>query len=242
MIPDWCEPNYEWTFLVAEWWNTWSSIAYIALGALGAQLTVGRSRLGHMTIAYVMLIFVGIGSTLFHATLSRTGQILDEFSMILCVLSGLFCTISEDSEKKYAILFSVTVLASYFFVSFYVFAVSFGISLLSLLVRSLAIIGSHTPNPVTSPLNKVHSRRLVLAGVSLICVAFFFCWLPEHVLCVRYEKDERSGFIERVPLHAAWHILSSMGAYMWIAGAVIWKNVPVGHRVSPLNLKGELNV
>ena len=37
-------------------------------------------------VMYVLLMFTGIGSTLFHATLSWAGQMSDEFPMILTAL------------------------------------------------------------------------------------------------------------------------------------------------------------
>lgn len=41
---DWCEENYVWHPLVAEFWNTVSSLAFVAMGLFGLCLSIGSAR------------------------------------------------------------------------------------------------------------------------------------------------------------------------------------------------------
>ena len=86
-IPDWCEQNYIWSSYIAEMWNTISSLSYIFLGLYG--LSKYNKLKWYNNINYISLIFVGIGSTIFHSTLSRFGQILDELSIVNAIYAGL---------------------------------------------------------------------------------------------------------------------------------------------------------
>ena len=48
---------------------------------------------------------VGVGSTLYHATLLRVGQILDEVPMLCIIFSGIYCFIEDEMERKYGAWF-----------------------------------------------------------------------------------------------------------------------------------------
>lgn len=72
---DWCEPNYQWHPNVAEMGNVVSSLALV-LSALLVQVT---------RTSMVLRLLIGIGSILFHATLTYWSQLLDELSMVIYV-------------------------------------------------------------------------------------------------------------------------------------------------------------
>lgn len=80
---EWCEVNYELCSWIAEFWNSFSSLAIIAAGIVGVVLSHrhGQGEL-RFVLAYLAIIGVGIGSLLFHMTLLRPMQILDEVPMI----------------------------------------------------------------------------------------------------------------------------------------------------------------
>ena len=74
-----CEQKYTHHSSIAEFHNTWSSLTYVVLG-LWACTRVQRSRTPALA-----LISIGVGSTLFHATLQRWSEWLDEGSMLVFV-------------------------------------------------------------------------------------------------------------------------------------------------------------
>ena len=85
--PDWCERNYAWTVWVAEFWNTLSSLPLVFVGAWGIYLAFHYNYGLPFIVGNFVLLFVGIGSTAFHGTLSYEGQCLDELAMIYCALA-----------------------------------------------------------------------------------------------------------------------------------------------------------
>jgi dihydroceramidase len=74
---DWCEPNYVVSPYVAEFANTWSSLfmCATALFALVWKWRQGR-ELRFLWIEGCVIV-IGLGSALFHGTLTFYGQLAD---------------------------------------------------------------------------------------------------------------------------------------------------------------------
>lgn len=95
---DWCEVNCEVSPLVAEFWNTISNgfiilpavVCFFMSRALRAEL--------RFQLLFSSLTVVGIGSFLFHATLTRWAQILDEVPMIVCGSFFVFSALDVHSK------------------------------------------------------------------------------------------------------------------------------------------------
>lgn len=67
---------------VAEPANTWSSLAFVAVGILVA-LRARRMRNSHLLPAAVFCVLVGLGSVAFHGTGTFAGEVMDEGSMFM---------------------------------------------------------------------------------------------------------------------------------------------------------------
>lgn len=67
--------------------NTWSNIGFILVGLVILRSNFGRMR-SALNLPGLTAILVGIGSTMFHLTGSRVGEIIDLAAMFL--ISGLF--------------------------------------------------------------------------------------------------------------------------------------------------------
>lgn len=80
---DWCERNYDTTEYIAEFWNTISSIP-IFLFALAGYIAGKRYAMAEsrFSLAFFLMMLVGLGSTCFHATLRRYAQSMDELPML----------------------------------------------------------------------------------------------------------------------------------------------------------------
>ena len=76
-----CEPKYEVTSNIAEFFNSFSNISYFWFGISGLQFTSSWIS----KASYACLILVGLGSFLLHATLQFWGEIIDEAAMLLLV-------------------------------------------------------------------------------------------------------------------------------------------------------------
>ena len=96
---DWCEPNYAVVPYIAEFWNTLSSLPIIATGAVGLYLGLRQGYRRRFLIPYATLIVVGVGSTLFHGTLTYWGQALDELTMVWMALGCVYLGFELDPRR-----------------------------------------------------------------------------------------------------------------------------------------------
>ncbi|KAF9418286.1 Alkaline ceramidase 3 [Podila epigama] len=106
---DWCEDNYVVSRYIAEFFNSFSSLAMILLGeaacySIGRLQTLleqydpthpNRTSLFRFRLAFRTITVVGIGSFLFHATLLHHMQMLDELPMLYSVLVLFFCLVES---------------------------------------------------------------------------------------------------------------------------------------------------
>jgi dihydroceramidase len=79
---DWCEDNYELTQYIAEFWNTLSNVFMILPSFVAAFDSWHQKFERRQTLCFLFLGLVGMGSTLFHMTLTYEMQLLDELPMI----------------------------------------------------------------------------------------------------------------------------------------------------------------
>ncbi len=93
---DWCEANYVVTPHIAEFWNTVSSLLIILTGLVGLATAVRQGYRSRFLVPYAILILVGSGSTIFHATLTYWGQALDELTMVYMALTCVFLGFELD--------------------------------------------------------------------------------------------------------------------------------------------------
>lgn len=80
---DWCERNYSVTPYVAELWNALSSlpIFFFALAGYIAGRKYSKCE-DRFRLGYAIMMLVGLGSFMFHATLRRYAQCMDELPML----------------------------------------------------------------------------------------------------------------------------------------------------------------
>ena len=79
---NWCENDYVYLPHVAELWNTVTSLCF----CVGPALLWRRTRDWEVRFNLLMLVGIGLGSAVFHATLQYyAGQLLDELPMLFYV-------------------------------------------------------------------------------------------------------------------------------------------------------------
>jgi dihydroceramidase len=105
---DWCEDNYVTTHYIAEFWNTVSNVLMILAGIYGIYwfnknnkiVSMKKESSSHkkypfeVKICFIMLMMVGIGSTLFHMTLLSSMQLLDELPMLYGISTIVYANYS----------------------------------------------------------------------------------------------------------------------------------------------------
>jgi len=242
---DWCEPNFQHFDTVAETYNTFSSIAYIILEvwfiycAERLYRTNEFTKKLRLTRTYLEIIggmVVGVGTYLFHMTLLREHQMLDELSMNATILVHLYCMINMDDEedgkyetgKKRALqcfgLFNTSKAAITAMVCFTLFTISlavydtmipivfqtlFGLSILSGV--TLSVMQCLKKYQVSAEYSRhfqkaIRDKAILLAMVVGSSVIGFGVWLVDNNLCPRYEH---------LKLHAWWHLFTALAAYLW---------------------------
>lgn len=201
---DWCEPNYEVTDYIAEFWNTLSSLWIVFLGIYGAFKH--QSWFRHLTFPifemFGFLSVVGVGSTLFHSHLTYQTQLADELPMLWMLLCANYILRNHifDQNKLRRIpkfiFFSMcgyaTGITLYIIWRWYiVFVIMFTLGLLELLYikRNISL------TDMASELTVKFTRYYVLAGG---------LWLGDHALCEMYGH---------LFLHVVWHILAGYATY-----------------------------
>jgi alkaline ceramidase len=83
----WCEPD-TWT-PAAEFHNTLSNIPYCIVGAITIHTGSQHPSLAPLRMVGLMLVAIGVGSMLFHGTLTRVGQAADELAILWWEVSML---------------------------------------------------------------------------------------------------------------------------------------------------------
>lgn len=66
---DWCEPNYQHSAYVAEFWNTLSNLLFVLLGLYGLRNSMTQGFEPRFHAQFVAVIVTGLGSAMFHGTL-----------------------------------------------------------------------------------------------------------------------------------------------------------------------------
>jgi hypothetical protein len=236
---DWCEPNYKHHGSIAEMYNTFSNVAYMIAG-LGFLYNAHRTfttnnftrevRLFRFYFTGIALILVGVGSFLFHMTLRRDHQAMDELAMYIAVLTLLYALLNvhdefdEQGRKKSFLYFFPSVrgaitwviCANAFAFAVYVydhmapvvFQTSFGIAILVSVFKSAYMV--HTVGKNLSGNTFVRQSRAdcttMLHAVTVCAIAGFCAWLTDNTYCPLYEH---------LKLHSLWHLFTAMGCYLW---------------------------
>ena len=99
---NWCELDYLSSNFIAEPFNTFTSILYIISAVFGAYLHNDLSGVGLRFVEKLILFFValiGVGSTLFHASLLYPMQLLDELPIYWLMLSSSHALFHREDEQ-----------------------------------------------------------------------------------------------------------------------------------------------
>ena len=180
---NWCEKDYVIPY-IAEFWNTTSMLPWLYLSIKGLFNTSLRPKI---RVSYLFSTLVAIGSTLFHATLSRWGQNLDEIAMIYFGIWGIHLSKPQILSSLESLTLGAFCSLVYFFLSYN-----------SFIILYVAILGS----------NIILFFQLNLAklgpGLLFICLSSIL-WFIEFL-----------GGICTYPitLHSFWHLGMGYGIHL----------------------------
>jgi hypothetical protein len=92
---DWCEPNFEFSHLVAEPINTLSGALFFLPAIAGFRHHRAKDLSLSTKLNLVFITWIGLGTILFHATLRYTAQLLDELPILYVMVSGNYMLLAR---------------------------------------------------------------------------------------------------------------------------------------------------
>lgn len=214
---DWCEPNYVHTRYVAELFNTLSSVPMLLVGLRGLWLSYRYGMEPRVHLCWAGIGLVGIGSMLFHGTLTFQGQALDELPMIYASLVFTYAAVEAShvaprwkwlplAELCYAGGFTVAYFVSPFF--FPIFVAAYAAAVLFIIFQSYRIYKAYCEE--RGPAGQ-WQRILFWTGATFYPSAFLFLWVPENLLCPLYPAA-----VNAFHLHALFHVVTTISPYCHI--------------------------
>jgi len=99
-----CEPHYTSTIYLAECWNAFSSLAYCVMAAylyyFNPRLFVDDQHRRHVSWMCGWLAIIGLGSFLFHGTMRRSMQFLDEGPMVGLITTSILWKVDKQPQQQ----------------------------------------------------------------------------------------------------------------------------------------------
>lgn len=210
---DWCEYNFAVTEHIAEFWNTISSLPMIIMGIAGIYFSRKYAILNkRFSFAFICLAAVGFGSAMFHGTLQRRWQLMDEAPMLLVNHVLVFCLLHTDPEKDHDIVFSSIILAVSFSLEvfiyvylhwYWVFVVGWIVGVGAQFYLGVPRMRQMSPS----------GWRLTVLTMTLLAIGLTL-WLSEHALC---------RHVQFLQFHSIWHLLAGYGSFCWILALIVFR-------------------
>ncbi|XP_022902214.1 alkaline ceramidase isoform X2 [Onthophagus taurus] len=206
---DWCEENYTFSPIIAEFVNTFSNVLFFVLPPLLMHLfkPYGQIINPGIHLIWTLLIVVGLSSAYFHATLSLVGQLLDEVA-ILWVFSAAFSMFFPrrffpnfiNNDRK---LFTLGGIA------FGIIGTFLAIIHPAVNAFALMLLGIPSVILLIHEVRRDKNERIHRLGVRCASVWFVavFCWINDRLLC------EAWSAIKFPYLHGLWHIFIFIASY-----------------------------
>jgi len=205
---DWCEPNFDTSYYIAEFWNTITSLPVCYCGLFLIYKGMKYNYDHRVFLCGALLALTGFGSALFHGTLLYTGQVLDEVPMVYTSTAGLYALLMSDQKPMfhywlapafvtYNLLFTLVYLYAHEFFVF--FLVMYILGICGIVFKCAQI---YMRNDTTEA-----QRKLILGAVGSYLGGFFFFWLPENFFC---------STVQVLRLHAWFHTTSCIGSYLFM--------------------------
>ena len=236
---DWCESNYVHSDHIAEWYNFLSSIPMILCGFFGVWMCARYRLEPRFWTCYTALLIIGVGSCLFHGTLTWWGQALDELPMIYGSTAYFYTVVEAEyahtrrpwllyAEALYSVTFTIAYFTSPAF--FPVFIAMYATAVCLILYQAARIHGAHFKSDDSA--GGRWQRRLFWVAAILYPFAFLLLWVPENALCPYYP-----ALFRRLQLHAWFHILTTISPFCFVVYmtyfryTIVLKRANVQHRL-----------
>ena len=225
---NWCETNYQISFYIAEFWNTLTNLGMIILSIYGILHCRRQGIESRYTYSFLTLLFIGVGSWMFHMTLRFEMQLLDELPMLFGASYIVYCLYTaryswKDGGQILAILLTLTCIIVTIVYLLNKEPVFFQL-MFAIIVAVGVIISLHHNYQQYSQLG----IKFFLVVLALTSVAFL-CWNIDNTFCselrIVRERMVRSNPIFKyvspvTQLHGWWHLLSGYAFYLQVLACI----------------------
>ncbi|KAL7751533.1 alkaline ceramidase ydc1 [Sorochytrium milnesiophthora] len=227
-LVDWCEGNFEIVWFVAEFFNTITNLWMIAFALVGIWASKKYGYMQRYTLAYVCLMLVGIGSTLFHGTLTYRMQLLDELPMLFACSVFLYASLSMGKSSR-PVLAVVLALCPVVTAIYYIDTRHAEFFQYIYTAQVVLIVARHGYLLTQVPAEfKPTAKMLMYYGLGMYLTASAF-WVTDNLLCYSHltPLKELWGWPMRavLELHGWWHFFSGLGTYVSIGYSVYAREV-----------------
>jgi len=217
-----CEEDYSITRYIAEFINTLTNLTYLIYGIYGLYNLRSKPNAAARSIPYWGLIGVGVCSAAYHMTLKYHTQMSDELSMHMATTPLVHRVMTFGKSERYtrttgiilSVIFVVVIVVHASMDEFLLHASAFAGSIHIIRTRTFPLIKTRISDP---------AKRKQLLGMARFA-AFSFglayaVWLIDRFCCPQLTQFRQFvglplGFLTE--LHGWWHILTGMGAYVFM--------------------------
>jgi len=206
---DWCEPNFLHSRVVAEAFNTLSSVPIVLAAGYATVRAARGGAAARCVLPSALMTAVGVGSCAFHGTLTRAGQAADELPMVYAAAALLYATLRVGGPAAASVppalagaalpaglaAFCAAFTAVYFTApGFFAIFVGLYIALvLALFARCCAVYAS---------VRDAEARGLLVTAAAAYFSGFLLLWLPDKFAC---------SSVQPYSFHAWFHLTSTLG-------------------------------
>ncbi|KZF22886.1 alkaline phytoceramidase [Xylona heveae TC161] len=216
-----CETDYYISPYIAEFINTISNFSYLVLAWYGWRNTSKHTGDNAMLSSYAQLAFVGVGSTVFHATLKFSGQIADEMAMLYATATAIYALVGVRLELLQRIVLGIALTVAVTIITIaHVYQdnsnmhrLCFAFMVIGVAARCRWLICELKSSPT-----KRDVAFLAIVG-SIIFVSGYGLWLVDEHFCSVLQRWRAAlgipfGFL--LELHGWWHVLTAIGVYYYL--------------------------
>ncbi|EDV27078.1 uncharacterized protein TRIADDRAFT_23096 [Trichoplax adhaerens] len=209
---DWCETNYVQSSYIAEFYNCASNILFFVVPPILMCLFRPYTKCinGNMNVVLVLMMFVGLSSVYFHATLSLLGQLVDELSILWLMASAFGYWLPQRILKQMPVINGSRVIFQR--VVFTVAGITTILSCIKPEINAFVLLSFGLPFVVIAAreVRRCKCQRvkqLCCSGVLWWCLAVI-CWISDRCFCDLWLA------LKFPYLHCAWHLLIAVSSYI----------------------------
>lgn len=222
---NWCEPDYQYTFYIAEPFNTFSSFFYVLATVFGIVFHSQHKIEQFYYFLLSILTWMGLGSVAFHASLRYKMQLLDELPMHWLVTFSSYAMWRRHTGPKKIEVLTMLAIEIFLLVGSYMtaredfvheifrgtMAASFAYCFVSVFVLGASL--SQEIDSMLTQINKTehHDAQKFFQRIFKFMVLGLVSWIADVAYCpILHSLPFNLPYPQ---LHMFWHLFSSLAIY-----------------------------